>query len=82
MSETGSNLDCCSYKFKTKKMLTDKPQIFMLGFNYLWRNDLDNYARISGYVYQLGKKILKPGLEALFIDHNTKKTNKKINADD
>ena len=38
---------------------------------YIWANDLDNYARLSGYVYQPGKHTLKPGLEALFIDHGS-----------
>jgi hypothetical protein len=37
---------------------------------YLWRPDLDNYARLSGYIYQPGKRTLRPGLEALFIDHS------------
>jgi hypothetical protein len=36
---------------------------------YLWRSDLDNYARLSGYLYQLGKQTDSPGMEALFIDH-------------
>jgi hypothetical protein len=36
---------------------------------YLWRSDLDNYARISGYLYQPGVKNMSPGMEALFIDH-------------
>jgi hypothetical protein len=39
---------------------------------YLWQHDLDNYARLSGYVYQPGKRTVRPGLEALFIDHNSK----------
>lgn len=37
---------------------------------YLWRSDLDNYARLSGYLYQPGKQTNSPGMEALFIDHN------------
>ena len=36
---------------------------------YIWRGDLDNYARLSGYVYQPGKPSDTPGMEALFIDH-------------
>lgn len=36
---------------------------------YLWRSDLDNYARLSGYLYQPGKKTDSPGMEALFRDH-------------
>jgi len=39
---------------------------------YLWHSDLDNYARLSGYVYQPGKRTATPGLEALFIDHTAK----------
>ena len=35
---------------------------------YLLVYDLDNYARLSGYVYPVGKKTVKPGLETLFID--------------
>jgi hypothetical protein len=39
---------------------------------YLWQSDLDNYARLSGYVYQPGKHTSNPGLEALFIEHASK----------
>jgi hypothetical protein len=39
---------------------------------YLWRSDLDNYARLSGYVYQPGKHTATPGLEALFIENAEK----------
>jgi hypothetical protein len=39
---------------------------------YLLHSDLDNYARLSGYVYQPGKRTATPGLEALFIDHTAK----------
>ncbi|TFH64086.1 MAG: hypothetical protein E4G90_08810 [Gemmatimonadales bacterium] len=39
---------------------------------YLWRHDLDNYARLSGYVYRPGEKTAAPGLETLFIDHTAK----------
>ena len=35
----------------------------------LFQGDLDNYARISCYVYPLKKDISKPGLEAWFIDN-------------
>ncbi|MGD9949815.1 MAG: hypothetical protein AB7U29_15245 [Desulfobulbus sp.] len=35
---------------------------------YLWRSDLDNYARLSGYVYKPGIQTDTPGLEVLFID--------------
>jgi hypothetical protein len=37
---------------------------------YLWRSDLDNYARISGYLYRPGVKTDSPGMEVLFIDHD------------
>lgn len=35
----------------------------------LFRSDLNNYARISCYLYQPGVKTDKPGMEALFHDH-------------
>ena len=34
---------------------------------YLIHGDLDNYARLSGYIYRKGKHTKKPGLEAWFI---------------
>lgn len=37
---------------------------------YLWQCDLDNYARLSGYVYHPGEYTDTPGLEALFIKHS------------
>ena len=37
---------------------------------YLWQGDLDNYARLSGVLYQPGKLTDSPGLEALFIDRS------------
>lgn len=36
----------------------------------LWSSDLDNYARISCYLYISDANISKPGLEVLFIDHS------------
>ncbi len=36
---------------------------------YLWQPDLDNYARITGYIYHPGVTTADPGLEALFIRH-------------
>jgi len=36
----------------------------------LWSSDLDNYARITCYLYTPGSKIKKPGIEAFFIDHS------------
>ena len=35
---------------------------------YLIQGDLDNYARLSGYIYRKGKRTKKPGLEAWFIN--------------
>jgi hypothetical protein len=37
---------------------------------YLWQSDLDNYARLSGYLYQPGKSTNSPGMEVLFADHS------------
>ncbi len=34
---------------------------------YLIQADLDNYARLSGYIYQKGNKTRRPGLEVLFV---------------
>ena len=34
---------------------------------YLWRTDLDNYARISGFFYPEKGEVKTPGLEALFV---------------
>lgn len=34
----------------------------------LWQSDLDNYARISCYLYQPGVQTSNPGLEVLFHD--------------
>ena len=36
----------------------------------LLSSDLDNYARISCYLYMPGVKTINPGLEVLFINHN------------
>jgi hypothetical protein len=37
--------------------------------NYLFGSDLDNYARITGYIYRVGQRTTRnPGLEALFAD--------------
>lgn len=33
---------------------------------YLWRSDLDNYLRLTGYVYRLDGGTKSAGLEALF----------------
>lgn len=36
---------------------------------YLIGSDLDNYGRLTGYVYLKEGETIKPGLEALFIEH-------------
>jgi hypothetical protein len=38
--------------------------------SYVWSSDLDNYARISGYIVKRGEKTDNPGMECLFIDHS------------
>ena len=38
----------------------------------LWQSDLDNYTRISCYLYQPGVKTMNPGLEVLFHDPTAK----------
>jgi len=38
------------------------------GGTYLIGSDLDNYARLTGYLYLKKGKTTKPGLEALFIE--------------
>ena len=35
----------------------------------LFMSDLDNYARISCYLYEPGKRTKSPGLESFFHDH-------------
>lgn len=40
---------------------------------YLINSDLDNYARLSGYLYLVKGGAKEPGLEALFIDHQALK---------
>ena len=35
---------------------------------YLWQSDLDNYARLTGYIYQPDTKTTVPGMEALFVN--------------
>ncbi|MEJ2199758.1 MAG: hypothetical protein P8X63_01895 [Desulfuromonadaceae bacterium] len=38
---------------------------------YLWHSDLNNYARLSGYLYRPNERTDRPGLEALFPDPAT-----------
>lgn len=53
----------------------EKPPVLRIRFRqdgrefeatYLWSNDLDNYARLTGYVYLRQGSTNSPGLEALF----------------
>jgi hypothetical protein len=37
----------------------------------LWLSDLDNYARISCYLYESGVHTINPGLEVLFHDYTS-----------
>ena len=37
----------------------------MIG-TFIWRSDLDNHGRLSGYVHPIDYRGAKPGLEALF----------------
>ncbi len=41
---------------------------------YLIHSDLDNYARLTGFVYPQGGKTADPGLEALFFEHRQENT--------
>ena len=59
---------------------SDKIPVFRIHFvedgtdmegTLLWRGDLDNDGRISGYLYPKGYKGEKPGLEALFAKKET-----------
>ena len=38
---------------------------------YIIDSDLDNYARLTGHLYFEAVKTKRPGLEALFIDHQS-----------
>lgn len=40
---------------------------------YIISTDLDNYARLTGKVYFIGRETKSPGLEALFIHHTSSK---------
>lgn len=36
---------------------------------YLWRSELDNYPRVTGYIYLPKNQTKSPGIEALFPIH-------------
>lgn len=58
----------------------DKIKVLRVGFTqygrkyeatYIINSDLDNYARLTGYVFLKTGETKRPGLEALFIDHQS-----------
>ncbi|MBK1883449.1 hypothetical protein JIN85_13565 [Luteolibacter pohnpeiensis] len=62
---------------KVESATPDKIPVFRIRFvedgvdyegTFLWRDDLDNEGRISGYVYTKDYRGKKPGLEALFAE--------------
>ena len=63
---------------KIETATADKIKVLRLRFHenekdyevtYIIDSDLDNYARLSGYIYLQKGGTIMPGLEALFIDH-------------
>ena len=65
---------------QVETITSDKIQVFRVHFSeggidmegtFLWRGDLDNDGRISGYTYPKGYQGKKPGLEALFARKET-----------
>jgi hypothetical protein len=63
-SAAGGDVKVLRIKFTEDK--TDYEETCMVG------SDLDNYARISCYLYQPKISTRQPGLEVLFIDHTVK----------
>jgi len=67
---------------KLEAATADKTKVLRIRFidenknyeaTYLINSDLDNYARLSGYLYVIQGGTKVPGLEALFIDHQALK---------
>ena len=61
---------------KIEKALAGEAEVLRLRFKenkieyegtFLWRSDLDNYGRLSGFIYQKNGVTQNPGLEAYFI---------------
>jgi len=61
---------------KIEKTLSGEAEVLRLRFvenkkeyegTFLWRSDLDNYGRLSGYIYLKNNSTKTPGLEAYFI---------------
>jgi hypothetical protein len=61
---------------KIEKALGGEAEVLRLRFTedkleyegtFLWRSDLDNYGRLSGYIYLKNGNTKTPGLEAYFI---------------
>jgi hypothetical protein len=64
---------------KIETATADKTKVLRIRFTdakknyeatYLINSDLDNYARLSGYLYVIQGGTKAPGLEALFIDYH------------
>ena len=64
---------------RVETVTPDKIRVLRTGFTqdgqeyegiYIIDADLDNYARLSGYLYLRAGGTKQPGLEALFIDHD------------
>lgn len=53
-------------RIRFTEQAVDYEQTCMVG------NDLDNYARISCYLYRQNEKTMRPGLEVLFNDHTAR----------
>ena len=67
---------------KIEAATTDKIKVLRIRFidenknyevTYLINSDLDNYARLSGYLHVIQDDTKLPGLEALFIDYQALK---------
>ncbi|MBN2516503.1 MAG: hypothetical protein JXC33_10790 [Deltaproteobacteria bacterium] len=65
----------------------DKIKVLMVEFSqrgrqyeatYIIDSDLDNFARLTGYLYLKTGETKRPGLEALFIDHHSIERSKAI----
>ncbi|WP_300433027.1 hypothetical protein [uncultured Thalassolituus sp.] len=64
--ESALNGDAKVLRIRFKESEINFEQTCMVG------SDLDNYARISCYLYQPKIRTMQPGLEVLFYDHTAK----------
>jgi hypothetical protein len=71
----GSSIVLATGFFAVASPPPDQPVVFRVRFQegrqeyeatYLWKSDLDNYARLTGYVYLRQGNTKSPGLETLF----------------